>query len=84
MNLAYKYPIVYWNTANLIVDSGGIQSNNEDEDDEEIEVDSDEITIENDIDDEENYEAEWEEANENNNEGWKITWIKQVICVEYS
>ena len=25
MNLAYKFPIVYWNTANLIVDSGGIQ-----------------------------------------------------------
>ena len=25
MNLAYKYPIVYWNTANLIVDSGGVQ-----------------------------------------------------------
>lgn len=23
MNLAYKYPIIYWNTANLIVDSGG-------------------------------------------------------------
>ena len=24
MNLAYKYPIIYWNTANLIVDSGGL------------------------------------------------------------
>ena len=23
MNLAYKYPIIFWNTANLIVDSGG-------------------------------------------------------------
>jgi hypothetical protein len=26
MNLAYKYPIVYWNAANLIVDSGGVQT----------------------------------------------------------
>lgn len=25
MNLAYKYPIVYWNTANLIVDSGALE-----------------------------------------------------------
>ena len=26
MNLAYKYPIIYWNTANLIVDSGGLDN----------------------------------------------------------
>lgn len=31
MNLAYKYPIVYWNTANLIVDSGGVQYFNEED-----------------------------------------------------
>ena len=27
MNLAYEYPIIYWNTANLIVDSGGENGN---------------------------------------------------------
>ena len=25
MNLCYKYPIIYWNTANLIVDSGSLE-----------------------------------------------------------
>lgn len=48
LNLAYKYPIIFWNTANLIVDSGSmnldkefedydeeIEENNEDEDEEE-------------------------------------------------
>ena len=83
MNLAYKYPIVYWNTANLIVDSGGIQSNNEDEDGEEIEVDSDEITIENDIDDEDDYEEEWEEANENNNDNVEDKKKKKVKNIDY-
>lgn len=82
MNLAYKYPIVYWNTANLIVDSGGIQSNNEDEDDEEIEVDSDEITIENDVDDDE-YEEEWEEANEINSGDVEDKKKKKVKNIDY-
>lgn len=27
MNLAYKYPIIFWNTANLIVDSGAMNLN---------------------------------------------------------
>ena len=27
MNLAYKYPIIFWNTACLIVDSAGIDEN---------------------------------------------------------
>lgn len=35
MNLAYKYPIIFWNTANLIVDSAGSQDE-KDEDNEEI------------------------------------------------
>ena len=30
MNLAYKYPIIYWNTANLIVDSGSMDEENND------------------------------------------------------
>ena len=62
MNLAYKYPIVYWNTANLIVDSGGIQMDDEDADEDEVEAILEENSIENTESDEE--EAEWEEANE--------------------
>ena len=60
MNLAWKYPIVYWNTANLIVDSGGVQSF-EDEDIEEAELD---VKQEIGIDEIEEEEEEWEEANE--------------------
>lgn len=41
MNLAYKYPIIFWNTANLIVDSGAMnledEINFDDEEDEEQE-----------------------------------------------
>lgn len=59
MNLAYKYPIVYWNTANLIVDSGGIQIN-DDDNDEEVEAILEENSIEH-IEDTD--EEEWEEAN---------------------
>ena len=29
MNLACKYPIIFWNTANLIVDSAGVQETEE-------------------------------------------------------
>ena len=29
MNLAYKYPIIFWNTANLIVDSGSMNLEDE-------------------------------------------------------
>ena len=62
MNLAYRYPIVYWNTANLIVDSGGVQAEDVDEEDEdEIEA----ILTENSVEyEEESDEEEWEEANE--------------------
>ena len=34
MNLAYKYPILFWDCACLIADSGGVESEREDEDDE--------------------------------------------------
>ena len=63
MNLAYKFPIVYWNTANLIVDSGGIQTSNDDDDDEETIAILEENSIEENDDDGEE-EEEWEEANE--------------------
>ena len=66
MNLAYRYPIVYWNTANLIVDSGGVQAEDVDEEDEdEIQA----ILTENSVEyEEESDEEEWEEANEETTE----------------
>ena len=67
MNLAYKYPIVYWNTANLIVDSGGVQTVDFENDDEamiEVELAPDDDVAETIADDEEEEELEeWEEAN---------------------
>ena len=36
MNLAYRYPIIFWNCACLITDSGGAEENNEEETVEEI------------------------------------------------
>ena len=60
MNLAYKFPIVYWNTANLIVDSGGVQDDLEEETEEEIQA----ILIENSIEYVNEEQEEWEEANE--------------------
>ena len=68
MNLAYKFPIVFWNTANLIVDSGGVQfyDNDEVQDDDKIieveqEIGEDEIETE-EVEEEEL--EEWEKANE--------------------
>lgn len=68
MNLAYKYPIVFWNTANLIVDSGGVQYHNDEDNDENEDeyvdenINEDVSIEENDEEDED--EEEWEEANE--------------------
>lgn len=75
MNLAYKYPIVYWNTANLIVDSGGIQTFEDEDEDEEVEI------IEEDNDEEDEDEEEWEKANDNeikNNEDKKKKKVKNI------
>ena len=36
MNLAYKYPVIFWNTACLITDSGGAEDPNEEEPTEEV------------------------------------------------
>lgn len=41
INLAYRYPIIFWNTANLIVDSSGAEES-EDEEKEEAEVEEEE------------------------------------------
>ena len=67
MNLAYKYPIVYWNTANLIVDSGGVQTVDfEDDDDEamiEVELAPDDDAVDTAAEDDDEELEEWEEAN---------------------
>ena len=65
MNLARFFPIIFWNTANLIVDSGGIQTVEYDEDGEAsliVEAEPDEDP------DEEEEQEEWEEENETNSE----------------
>lgn len=60
MNLARFYPIIFWNTANLIVDSGGIQTDDEVEDEDEgLDVEPEAEDNDEDID-----EEEWEEENE--------------------
>ena len=86
MNLAYKYPIVYWNTANLIVDSGGIQTEDTDEENEdEIQA----VLLENSIEymNTQEYldeaEEEWEEANEENVEAGEDKKKKKNKVVDY-
>lgn len=61
MNLARFFPIIFWNTANLIVDSGGIQTGENVDEDEGLDV---EPEADADADDLEEYEEEWEEENE--------------------
>ena len=45
MNLAYNFPIIFWNCANLIVDSGGTANENEDEEDNKSSTDYKKIAI---------------------------------------
>ena len=59
MNLARFYPIIFWNTANLIVDSGGIQTEEAEDEDEGLDVEPEE-----DVEEVEEEEEEWEEENE--------------------
>ena len=85
MNLAYKYPIVYWNAANLIVDSGGIQTiDYEEAEDEMIEVemeeDEDEIIEENEEDDEVEV---WEKANITESNGVEDKKKKKEKNIDY-
>lgn len=63
MNLAYYYPIIFWNTANLIVDSGAQYKITED--DEEDNEESDELNQE-EIDEEEEEELETGKASVSN------------------
>ena len=57
MNLARFYPIIFWNTANLIVDSGGIQT-------EEVEDEDEGLDVEPEVEEDDEDEEEWEEENE--------------------
>lgn len=59
MNLARFFPIIFWNCANLIVDSGGIQTTEVEDEDEGLDVEA-----EPDEDENEEDEEEWEEENE--------------------
>lgn len=54
INLAYRYPIIFWNTANLIVDSSGAEE--EEDDEEEIEEVKEEVVDIYEPEDYENYE----------------------------
>lgn len=59
MNLAYKYPIIFWNCACLIVDSGGAETEEIEEDlyiEETINSDVEDFTIEEEKDEEEEEE----------------------------
>ena len=38
MNLAYKYPIIFWNCACLITDSGGAEDNENEEEPEIVDI----------------------------------------------
>jgi len=58
MNLARFYPIIFWNTANLIVDSGGIQT------DENVEDEDEGLEVEAEPEEEDSEQEEWEEENE--------------------
>ena len=67
MNLAYKFPIVYWNTANLIVDSGGVQTVDYSESEDgmiEVELEPDADQEEEAADEEDEELEEWEVPNE--------------------
>ena len=46
MNLAYKFPIVFWNCACLITDSGGAEEESNEEDEEELNFENSEEEIE--------------------------------------
>lgn len=50
MNLAYRFPIIFWNTANLIVDTGGIENTNISQEEEEENDNENEETNEDNID----------------------------------
>lgn len=52
MNLACNYPIIFWNTANLIVDSAGIDEDDDEDDEDKVEIENEEEDEDEDSDDE--------------------------------
>ena len=80
MNLAYKYPIIFWNAANLIVDSGGIQTATDDEDEESIIV---EDAPDEDVEESDEEQEEWEEENEVAAEAEEDKKKKKTKTVDY-
>ena len=79
MNLAYVYPTIFWNTANLIVDSGGIDTEVEYDDDGEAS-----LIIEDEVgEDEEEELEEWEEENESDDEGEEDKKKEKSKTVDY-
>lgn len=56
MNLAYFYPTIYWNTANLIVDSASFAQNEEDVEDESMEENAEENDTNYETDDYDEYD----------------------------
>ena len=45
MNLACNYPIIFWNTANLIVDSAGLEEEDEEPNEEEQDAEEEVVSI---------------------------------------
>lgn len=87
MNLAYYYPIVFWNTANLIVDSAGVEKN-DGEDTLSCDLNFEEPQDIVDDDEEENDEEEkedWEEYDDDDDETPKIEdkQKKKVKAIDY-
>lgn len=80
MNLAYEYPTIFWNTANLIVDSGGA-----------VEIEYDEngdasLIVENEEDEDEDEDEEleeWEEENETDNDVTEEKKKEKTKTVDY-
>ena len=79
MNLAYEYPTIFWNTANLIVDSGGIDTEVEYDDEGEAS-----LVIEDEVgEDEEEELEEWEEENDSEDSDEEDKKKEKTKTVDY-
>ena len=85
MNLAFKYPIVFWNCACLIADSGGTET--EDEEEYEVEINREESytnCIEDFVDEDNNEEEDEDDEEEDDGRVGKAghnTLILQEVAV---
>ena len=61
MNLACSFPIIFWNTANLIVDSSGVDNGEDDDEEEVFEAEEGEVIEEEDDDEDDEEEVEVKE-----------------------